>query len=408
MVLRRDRESPFTALVIYLRIGLCRPGDLMRRPQKVSLRWTCTIDWGIRLFNPRTRRQKERGMSGRAIIRVLLACMFVLIGLVLLGFTGSLFAPGDAVAVIRPQAGVLLIPLAAILWSMKARRAAIVSLTMAVLAIGSVGPGFLASRTDCPRECLKLYQKNLLSKAWPRYSLADDIIASDAEIVTLQEVSEHNREYMANLFAHYPFAVTCKFRPAQDVAVLTSLPAVDGSGFCLAGAGMAGLQVLAPNGQLIWLVSVHLEWPFPFDQFRQSQIIAKKIADLGRSGADRGRFQHGSVGRQRPPDQASRWKSISRCLSEHLSPRKLAPPSTDRHGLGPSRGNRDDRASPLYGIGSSGRSGTDLPALRLSTRMSISGLVRSSLKPEGQRRRMNSLEARGRTSSSGSLGGRQE
>ena len=220
-------------------------------------------------------------MSGRAIIRVLvLACMFVLIGLVLLGFTGSLFAPGDAVAVIRPQAGVLLIPLAAILWSMKARRAAIVSLTMAVLAIGSVGPSFLASGTDCPGECLKLYQKNLLSKAWPRYSLADDIIASDAEIVTLQEVSEHNREYMANLFAHYPFAVTCKFRTAQDVAVLTSLPAVDGSGFCLAGAGMAGLQVLAPNGQLIWLVSVHLEWPFPFDQFRQSQIIAKKIADL--------------------------------------------------------------------------------------------------------------------------------
>jgi endonuclease/exonuclease/phosphatase (EEP) superfamily protein YafD len=37
---------------------------------------------------------------------------------------------------------------------------------------------------------------------------------------------------------------------------------------------------LAPNGQLIWLVSVHLEWPFPYDQFRQSRMIAKRITEL--------------------------------------------------------------------------------------------------------------------------------
>jgi endonuclease/exonuclease/phosphatase (EEP) superfamily protein YafD len=177
-------------------------------------------------------------------------------------------------------AGVLLIPFAAVLWSMKARRTALVSLILAVIALTSVAPGFLASGTDCAGACLKLYQKNLMSKAWPRYPLADDIIASGAEIVTLQEVSDHNRKFMANMFDHYPVAVICKFRPAQDVAVLTSLPTIDGTELCEAEVGLAGVQVRVPSGQLIWVLSVHLEWPFPFDQFRQSRIIAERIAEL--------------------------------------------------------------------------------------------------------------------------------
>jgi len=204
-------------------------------------------------------------MSNSAIIRVLVSgSATALIGLVLLGFSGYFFGLGNSASVVRPQAGALLIPVAAFLFLMKAQRRALFSLTLAVVAIGSIAPGFFISGTDCTGACLKLYQKNLLSKAWSRYPLADDIIASGAEIVTLQEVSDHNRRFMANMFDHYPKAVTCKFRPAQDVAVLTSLPAVDGSEFCLAEAGLAGVQVLAPNGQLVWVLSVHMEWPFPF------------------------------------------------------------------------------------------------------------------------------------------------
>ncbi len=220
-------------------------------------------------------------MSGEKSLRILLVgAASVLIGLVVLGFTGSVFAPGDAVTIVRPQLGLLLMIFAAVLWLTKARRTALIALIAATMALGSVASGFFMSGTDCPGECLKLYQKNLLSTAWPRYPLAADIIASGAEIVTLQEVSDHNREHMENLFAHFPFAVICKFRPEQDVAVLTSLTAVDGSAFCLEDAGMAGIQVLAPDGRLIWLVSVHLEWPFPFDQFRQSRLVAKRITEL--------------------------------------------------------------------------------------------------------------------------------
>ena len=220
-------------------------------------------------------------MTGKAIFRVLVfGGATVLIGLVVLGFAGRVFALGDTVAVVRPLAGALLIPLVVVLWVMRARRTAVVSLILAGVALGSVAPGFMASGTDCTGTCLTLYQKNLLTKAWPRYPLADDIIASGAQIVTLQEVSDHNRQYMANLFDHYPVAVICKFRSWQDVAVLTSLPVVEGTEFCLAEPGLAGVQVLAPNGQRIWALSLHFEWPFPSDQFRQSRIIAAHIADL--------------------------------------------------------------------------------------------------------------------------------
>ncbi|WP_209598945.1 endonuclease/exonuclease/phosphatase family protein [Ruegeria sp. HKCCSP351] len=211
---------------------------------------------------------------------LIIGCAGILIGLILIGFTGQFLAVGDSFALFRPQAGVLLLPCAAILLYMRARYLALVTLAIAAVAVGSIATSFAAPPKACDGPCLTLYQKNLMRRAWPRYSLADDIIASDAQIVTLQEVSSHNREYMSNLFEHYPEKVICEFRPEQNVAILTTLPIVEGSGFCLKGHGLVGLQVKAPDGSLVWIVSIHLKWPFPYDQSTQSRIIAERIAKL--------------------------------------------------------------------------------------------------------------------------------
>ncbi len=204
----------------------------------------------------------------------------VLISFIILGFVGSYFSPGDAAAVGRLQAAALLVPWAALLWSISALRAALFSLAIATGALASILPVLFASGNACTETCLTLYQKNLLSKAWPRRPLADDIILSGAEVVMLQEVSDHNRRYMGNLFDHYSTSVFCKFRPSQDVALLTSLQVVPGSEFCLEGAGLAGFQIRFPGGQPLWVLSLHLEWPFPFDQSKQAHRIAERIEDL--------------------------------------------------------------------------------------------------------------------------------
>lgn len=220
-------------------------------------------------------------MPKRTITRIALrAFTWLLIGVVALGFSGSFFPPGDSAVVIRPLAGILLLPLAAALFAVTARRAALAALASAVLAFGSLAPAYVASGPRCEVNCLTLYQKNLLSRAWPRYPLADDIIASGAEVVTLQEVSDHNRTYMAKMFDHYPTVITCAFRPRQDVVLLTSLPVVEGSRFCLLDSGLAGARVIAPDGQPIWVLSLHLEWPSPNAQSKQARSIADKIATL--------------------------------------------------------------------------------------------------------------------------------
>ncbi|MBV7377664.1 endonuclease/exonuclease/phosphatase family protein [Maritimibacter dapengensis] len=203
-----------------------------------------------------------------------------LLAVVALGFLGGVLAAGDTFAVVRPLAGTLLAPIAIGLFRQSARRLAILCLLGSFVSFGSLAPVFLASGTPCKNTCLTLYQKNLLSRAWPRYPLADDIIASGADIVTLQEVSDHNRKYMARMYDHYPTKVICPFRPRQDVGLLTSLPIIVGSAFCLEGAGLAGVQVITPDAKYVWALSLHLEWPFPYDQMSQALRIADKLETL--------------------------------------------------------------------------------------------------------------------------------
>lgn len=209
-----------------------------------------------------------------------IGCACILMAFVVIGFTGQIFAVGDSIALLRPQAGVLLLLCAALLLYLRARYLALTTCAVATIALGSIAASYAAPSAECNGTCLTLYQKNLMSKAWPRYPLADDIIASNAQIVTLQEVSSHNQKYMNNLFEHYPSKVVCSFRPEQSVAILTTLPIVENSDFCLKGSGLVGVQVEAPDETAVWIVSIHLNWPFPYDQAQQSQIIADRIADL--------------------------------------------------------------------------------------------------------------------------------
>lgn len=222
-----------------------------------------------------------RFLAGNRLARTgVLGCAALLMGLVIFGFTGRFFAPGDSIALMRPQVGVLLIVFSALLLAIHARRFALASLVFASIAVGSVAAGYLPSPDDCDDTCVTLYQKNLMSRAWPRYPLADDILHSNADIVTLQEVSSHNREYMNNLFEHYPTSAICEFRPEQNVAILTTLPVVEGAEFCLRGLGIVGLQVIGPDNQPLWVVSVHLSWPYPYGQFDQSKRLAQHIEQL--------------------------------------------------------------------------------------------------------------------------------
>ena len=155
---------------------------------------------------------------------------------------------------------------------------AFASLIGATFGLGSILPGYFLRYEICTVDCYKLYQKNLLSKAWPRYPLADEIVASGAAFVTLQEVSSHNLKFMRKLFESYPSKVTCPFQKEKTVAALSIYPATPGSATCGEKAGLAIMQVLLPDGRKVWIASLHLDWPFPYSQ---REHVDEVIARLG-------------------------------------------------------------------------------------------------------------------------------
>ncbi|EEX09128.1 hypothetical protein SL1157_1164 [Ruegeria lacuscaerulensis ITI-1157] len=81
---------------------------------------------------------------------------------------------------------------ALVLALVRAWRLDLVSMAFSLVAAGSIAQDYAPADTSCDDGCLTFYQKNLMREAWPRYELAEDIIASGARLVTLQEVSSQN------------------------------------------------------------------------------------------------------------------------------------------------------------------------------------------------------------------------
>jgi endonuclease/exonuclease/phosphatase (EEP) superfamily protein YafD len=187
--------------------------------------------------------------------------------LVLLGFLGWLHPMGDSLAVGRSLAvgAVLVLAIAASMLGM--RVAAFWSILFALLA---GAPVFLATLLPGPSGALVLYQKNLRFDNAELAAVEADIRQSGAVALTLQEVSEPNKALLAALADRFPHQQVCTFGPAGGVAVATALPPVPGAVVC--APGLAAMQVMVPDSQgqtPVWIVSVHLHWPWPNDQQKQ-------------------------------------------------------------------------------------------------------------------------------------------
>lgn len=195
------------------------------------------------------------------------------------GYAGRIVAIGDSLAVGRPHVVVFLLILSAPLLAFRAKALAIISVVAAFGAGSPILWGFVQKGQPETGQ-YTIYQKNLLGRAWPRYSLAADIIGVDPDFVALQEVSDHNLKFMANMFGHFPSQITCPFVNQKSVSVLSRHPMVPGSAGCGKGIGLAMMQVDIADLQPVWLVSVHLRWPFPYGQSGQVREIVQTLSML--------------------------------------------------------------------------------------------------------------------------------
>ena len=203
--------------------------------------------------------------------------------LVVLGYLGWLFAFGDSLAVGRGYAvaAVLVLAIAASFYGMR-----IAAFWSILFALAAGAPVVLATLWSGPPGEFTLYQKNLLYKNADLAGLEADIRAADPMALTVQEVSGPNLALLAALADRMPHQHVCANTneggaTIGGTAVATRLPPVPGATIC--APGLAAMQVMWTETQRevpVWIVSVHLTWPWPKDQAAHAAALREVLSGL--------------------------------------------------------------------------------------------------------------------------------
>lgn len=195
------------------------------------------------------------------------------------GMLGRFWAPGDSLAVMRPQLfGLGLIVLAAVALAGAPRRALILLIPVLIAGGDMIwhwrGP---AERLDGDGT-LRLYQKNLLYLARDTAAIVADIRASGADVVTLQEVSAENLPVLVGLSDIYPYQLVCQSGTVGGQAVLSQRPILeDPRTGCNLAPGLALALTTRASGHEVLVASLHLSWPFPWPQSDQWPQTARAL-----------------------------------------------------------------------------------------------------------------------------------
>tara|TARA_R100000789_G_scaffold34375_4_gene37656 strand:- start:12086 stop:12994 length:909 start_codon:yes stop_codon:yes gene_type:complete len=198
----------------------------------------------------------------------------VLTLLVLASWAGPLHPAGDTLAVVR--APLLALAALAVIWTSWPRGVRWPLAALALLALGQV----VAMKLVAPAPgAFSVYQKNLLYRNAQIPQLSQDILAAAPDVITLQELTGRNGEILDRLAPDYPHRTTCPFYSWSRNAVLSRHPILPGGTLCLSGQGIAGLHLDTPQGP-VWVLSLHLRWPFPHGQGAQAAALEQVIAGL--------------------------------------------------------------------------------------------------------------------------------
>jgi len=196
--------------------------------------------------------------------------------LVVFSFAGMAHPAGDSFAVIRWPLTIVFIGAVAFAPIFGWIRCVFVVAGLGVL-VQIFGPRWLpeaASDYD-----FVMYQQNLLYARETHDPWVAAVRATGPDFVTLQEVSGRNKVVLDALSDVLPTQVYCEFATVGGVAVLSGFHAVQGSATCADRDGLAAVQLETAHGR-IWLVSVHLHWPWPYGQAAQVDRLVDLLERL--------------------------------------------------------------------------------------------------------------------------------
>lgn len=195
-------------------------------------------------------------------------------GLAVLG--AVIWVIGAGLGVLHPlgdSLAVFVVPVAAmgaVLAVMRWRWTLVLFVPVLALRVWAAVPG------PVPEEVtLVLYQKNLLFSATRQDAIVRDVLVSDADVATFQEVSIANLPILEALRDAYPHQHICSGgRAVGGVAIVSRWPMTPRP--CEARFGLADVDVAGPDGPLR-VVSLHLHWPYPFGQAQHVTAITQAL-----------------------------------------------------------------------------------------------------------------------------------
>jgi endonuclease/exonuclease/phosphatase (EEP) superfamily protein YafD len=196
----------------------------------------------------------------------------------LASYLGMVHGLGDSLAVVRPGLAAVAVLLGGLLAAAGRRLAGLV---VGVAGLVAAAP-IVGSSLPTPAgegAAYRVYQKNLSFRLADPAPLIADIVGHAPDLVTLQEVTDRTRAVMTGLADTLPTQHWCPFAAVGGVAVLSRWPLIAGTTRCADGDGLAAMQVAAPEGPL-WIVSMHLHWPFPYRQSEQLARLLPMLASL--------------------------------------------------------------------------------------------------------------------------------
>ncbi len=194
---------------------------------------------------------------------------------------GALHPIGDSLAVFRPWLLALAALVVAVLLLRGHKGAALGGLAVVLASGATLLRAWLPAGAPAAHEAAAFthYQKNMSYRLADPAPLIADIRAIAPDFITLQEVTPSNARLLAELAGEYPATHECPFAAVGGVVVASRWPKIAGSGRCGSGRGMTAMQVETPIGP-VWVIAIHLHWPWPFAQPAQARVIAADIAAL--------------------------------------------------------------------------------------------------------------------------------
>ncbi|MEO9653345.1 MAG: endonuclease/exonuclease/phosphatase family protein [Roseobacter sp.] len=199
-------------------------------------------------------------------IAVLVCC------LILTGFLGGIHRGADSIAILRPMLAVICFVGLFLTCSIWKR---LLFGGMILLTTFTVGAHFTPQQTDTN---IRFYSKNLGHKNVEMQKIVADIQPADVDVVMLQEVTLQNEHILKDLQNEFPFTHLCRFSGRIGIAVM-SRHTFAGDPMCSDLRAVSAAPILL-DGKHLWVVFVHIPWPWPFDTAKNENAAVNTLSNL--------------------------------------------------------------------------------------------------------------------------------